>query len=352
VLNKDRGYHQFLVEIAQKRLESIPLLRDRKFTNIKSILSPVEDLEREAINLAKNKPNKIYQLFSKSLPTSQLDKVRHPDNPLMELLNFIWLTRGVSPEYTAAAMKDYLAKKKTQGGIKYRLDYRDKYKLSLMFLLCSIYRKPKLYYSFNTFAFLSSGIVGHFIELCHRSFEFANWGDEELLVKGEISQDSQSQAAAEFSKDELHQVTRIENYGGQISRFVNNIGNIFRDCHLDWGMRYPETNQFALNLEALQNEELKKAMKAAIKWSVIQKKRKIQRKGPGEHLQDTYTINRIFAPSFQISYRTRGGKSISLNEARLGEIIRLDDINTSKFIPKKKPSKDAGKSEHRTLFPK
>lgn len=352
VLNKNRGFHQFLLEIAKKRLESVSTFRERNLTNIKVMLGNEENLEQEAKELVRKKPNKTYEHFLRrvKVPKDQLDKVRHPDNPLMELLNFIWLTRGVSAQNTAQSMRDYLEGNKTPEAAKYHMDYINKYKLSLMFLLCSIYRKPKSYYSFNTFAFLSSGIVGHFIELCRRSFVIASWADDRLETVGEISPEFQSQAASEFSKDELHLVGRIETYGGYIYRFVNNIGNVFRDCHLDIRMRYPETNQFAMTLEAIHDDDLKKTMKAAIRWSVVQKKPKIQRKGPGEHLRDTYTINRAFAPSFQISYRTRGGKSIELNESRLKELVESEDVVTAAYFTRH-PIGVKSADNQETLFP-
>lgn len=352
-LNKDKGFHKFLAEISKKRLESIDVLRERGFTDIKSILAKDENLEDEAIELAKNKPNKIYEYFSKKVPKEDLERVRYRDNPLLELLNFIWLTRGVSPEKTYKSMCDYLGKKKTEDSAKYETDYIHKYKLSLMFLLCSIYKQHKLYYSFNTFAFLSSGIVGHFIELCRRSFAIAGWGDDQLFEEGKISKASQSQAARDFSIDEIHQISRIEIYGGEISRFIRNIGNIFRAYHLDFNMRYPETNQFALNLDTIKDKDLQKSMRAAIKWSVIQRKPKMQRTAPGDpHLEVTYIINRIFAPSFQLSYRTRGGKSVSLNEERLAELMLKDDIDTSKYLPKRNtPHEDVSKDLSASLFP-
>jgi len=126
-------------------------------------------------------------------------------------------------------MNDYLNKDKdSSDGQKYRRDYIDKYKLSLTFLLCSIYRKNKQYYSFNTFSYLSSGIVGHFIELCRKSFSIADWGDnEKLLSEGIIKNDFQNKAATDFSNSEKLQIGRIEKYGGLVSRFIENIGNVF-----------------------------------------------------------------------------------------------------------------------------
>ncbi|MFY9620286.1 MAG: hypothetical protein WAQ99_10805 [Pyrinomonadaceae bacterium] len=351
VLNKDLGYHRFLDEVARKRLEAVPTLKEKGFTEIRSIFSQEENLEQEAVELVKGKPDRAYKEFLKRVPRDRMDLVRYQKNPLMELLNFIWLERGVAPEKTLKAMQDYLSKRRTDDAAKYRLDYVDKYKLSLMFLLCSIYKKPKQYYSFNTFAFLSSGIVGNFIELCRRAFAIAGWEDEQLETLGRVSKSFQSQAARDFSTDQLHQISRIEDYGGQISRFVKNIGNVFRDYHLDPKLRYPETNQFAMDLDSIQDRKLGAAMKAAIKWSVIQRKPNLQSKNPGEHLEDLYTINRIFAPSFQISYRTRGGKSISLTEQMIADLMESEDVDTSQYMPRRTPVSESSDKAHPSLFP-
>lgn len=352
IVNKSSGYHDFLCEISRKRLEAIQLLNERGYTNIKTILGESEDLEKEAIELAKSKPNKIYDHFSKRLKKEDLDKVRCPQNPLIELLNFIWLTRGISPELTRKSMDDYLNKvKDSPDGKKYQMDYINKYKLSLTFLLCSIYKKNKQYYSFNTFAFLSSGIVGHFIELCRRSFSIADFGDSDtLLNKGSINKDFQNKAAIEFSNSEKQQIGRIETYGGFIAKFIDNTGNIFRGFHLDFQMRYPETNQFAINIDSIQSSELKKAFNAAVRWTVIQRKSKMQRTGPSESLQDLYTINRIFSPSFQISYRTRGGRSISLNEASLKKFMYDDNISIRDYLIIDDSSTDQNEKNQPNLF--
>jgi hypothetical protein len=155
------------------------------------------------------------------------------------------------------------------------------------------------------------------------------------VLGGKISKESQSQAERDFSKDEKLQISRIEVYGGKLSRFVNNLGNIFSEYHLDFSMRYPETNQFAMNIDTIQDADLRNAMKSAIRWSVIQRKPKLQRPGPSENLQDTYTINRIFAPTFQLSYRTRGGKSVVLTEEKLAELMARDTIDISNYMPKR-----------------
>lgn len=334
IVSKSSGYQEFLCEISKKRLESIPALKDKGFTNIRQILGESENLEQEAIDLAKSKPNKIYEHFVKKFSKEDLEKVRYPENPLIELLNFIWISRGVSSTQTLKSMNDYLNKvKDSKDGEKYYMDYINKYKLSLTFLLCSIYRNNKQYYSFNTFAYLSSGIVGHFLELCRRSFAIADWGDNyKLLTDGQIKKEHQNKAAIDFSNSEKQQIGRIETYGGLISKFIENIGNIFRAYHLDFQMRYPETNQFAINVESIQEPQLRDALKAAIRWTIIQRKPKMQRSGPSESLRDIYTINRIFSPNFQITYRTRGGKSILLDEDKLKIMMLSDKVNIGDYL--------------------
>jgi hypothetical protein len=351
ISSQNSDYPKFLAEIAKKRLEHVRTLREAGFVDIKKFLSVREDLEQEARDLVKNDPNRVFNQFLKSsgVPKKELEKVRCLDNPLIELLNMIWLMRGVSADETRQAMRDFLDGRKTKGAKKYRLDYVDKYKLSLMFLLCSIYRKEKQYYSFNTFSFLSSGIVGQFIELCRRSFANAEWRDRDaLLENGTISREDQTRAARDCSVAEKQQISRIEDYGGTISRFIEKIGNIFRAFHADHKLRYPEVNQFATNIEALSDKNLQYAMQAAIKWSVIQKKRTMHRSGPGEPLQDIYAVNRIFSPSFQISYRTRGGKSVALNEKQLEDLMSDKALVISNYTPKDGILKDSASGK---LFP-
>lgn len=239
----------------------------------------------------------------------------------------------MSADEVKAVMEDYLKGKKAEKANKYRMDYVDKYKLSLMFLLCSIYRKHKKYYSFNTFAFLSSGIVGNFIELCRGAFQYAEFENKDLLIKkGEISIEQQTKAASDFSEAELREINRIESYGGYIHKFVNNLGNIFRDFHTDIKIRYPETNQFSPDIDNLPEQEFKNAFKAAIMWSVVQKKPRIQQPTPGKHLKDIYTINRIFSPSFQISYRTRGGYSVKLTALDILKLMTEENVSSKDYL--------------------
>lgn len=334
VILKDKGYHDFLKEVSKKRLESVKIFKENGKSDITEFLSKSEDLEKEALELVVKNPGKHFSHFKKSLKDSDINTIKYRENPLLELLNILWILRGVPANETKAAMEDYLKGDiKGEKANKYRMDYVDKYKLSLMFLLCSIYRKQKKYYSFNTFSFLSSGIVGNFIELCRVAFQYAEFENKDLLIKeGKISKEQQTKAALDFSVSELQQINRIESYGGYIYKFINNIGNIFRDFHKDEKIRYPETNQFSPDIDNLSDQKFKDAFKAAIKWSVVQKKPNIQQPTPGKHLKDIYTINRIYSPSFQISYRTRGGYSVKLTALDIIKFMTEENVSSKNYL--------------------
>ncbi|MFC1910661.1 hypothetical protein ACFLXC_05185, partial [Chloroflexota bacterium] len=201
-LTRNEDYRSFLLDVARRRLASSPLLTSKNYLDIEGFLGVREDLEEEALKLV-GKPTGVPKHFEllKSTATGILSvadarrAIARPDRPLVEMMNIVWLLRGKNLEETRLAMSEFIAGEKTQLSQKYRNDYTNKYKLSLMFLLISQYRKHKMYYSFNTFCFLSSGIVGNFIELCRRSFQYAIFNNrEELLEKGRISADLQDRA--------------------------------------------------------------------------------------------------------------------------------------------------------------
>lgn len=338
LLLKAKGYNEFLKEVAKKRLNNVNIFREFGRTDITEFLGLSEDLEAEAIELVAKNPNKHFDYFKEHLAKANLELLRYPKNPLLELLNILWFIRGKSEIEINKAMNGYLKRNYKQDlAEKYRLDYVDKYKLSLTFLLCSIHRKNKMYYSFNTFSFLSSGIVGNFIELCRRAFKYAEFEENErLLQEFKITKEQQNKAAIDCSESELEQLVRIENDGGYIYRLILNLGNIFRDFHKDEKIKYPETNQFSIDINSLEEHKFKQAFESSIKWSAIQRKPKLQQPAPGKHLKDIYTLNRIFSPSFQISHRTRGGFSIELSSKSLQDLMLSEKISSRDFMPKEK----------------
>lgn len=320
----NKGYRDYLLRIAEKRLSATPIFKQKQYTDIRKILGSMENPEEEARDIVKGNTDRIFDFYKiKGKPKRKLLECK--DNPLLQVLNCLWFIRGNSPKDINKAMNDYKDKKNSELAKKYHRDYIDKYKLSLTFIVCTIYRKPKSYYSFNTFAFVSSGIVGHFIELCRRSFQLAEFEQQEtLLNEGVINSKVQAEAAKEQASSELQQIRRVEKHGHYLYHFILNLGNIFSLYHKDPKIRYPEMNQFTVDKDMLSTD-MKAAFESGLKWSLVQRKKVLQKSTPGKSKGDLYTINRIFAPVFEISYRTRGGINEDFSPAEILSMMTVPD---------------------------
>lgn len=338
-LVKDKKYRDFLLDVARKRLESVSFFKDRNLTDISQILGDKEGLEQEAIGLVGNRKNHFSILGAEGINLAQEElKGLMCNNPLLEMLNILWVLRGKKPEYVSKIMNDYLNNIKTPDCNKYSRDYVDKYKLSLMFLLVSYYKSRKMYYSFNTFCFLSSGIVGTFLELCRKSFECAAFQSEEFILNPRsITPKAQTEAALEYATSELDGIRRIPEHGNQLFTLAMNLGNAFRLYHRDLYLRYPETNQFYIDQASISDEITGKVFRSALRWSIIQKKSVLQQSSPGAQRGEVYTLNRVYAPAFGISYRTRGGYSHSA-----GDIDRLFKEIVQHELKSRKPKRHLG----------
>lgn len=344
--SKSSGYQQFLREIARKRLEKVPIFKERGLTDICYFLGEKEDLENEALSIVDGKPKKIDHFFKSKFPSLKNVDLPPNNSPLLRMLGFLWIVRGEMPEVTERAiyeLENLEKKSRSEAANKLQYDLVNKYRLSLTIILASIYRKQKLYYSFNTFSYLSSGIVGHFIELCRYAFRYAEFESKDKCVDEPISNNLQATASREVAFDELQQVKRIEKHGGRLYRLAENLGSIFRKYHLDLKIRYPETNQFSLDESDLDGES-KSAFDAALMWSVIQKKPRLQQSAPGAKKTELYTLNRIFSPIFEISYRTRGGISEAYG---CNDFIRL--ISEENVPPRRALETNPPESRQNTL---
>ena len=216
------------------------------------------------------------------------------------------LLHGKSLDYVKTAYLDYLNKRKSTEAKKFSDDYDNKYKLSFVFVLCSIYkREKKAYYGFNDYCYISSGIIGSFIELCRRAFDIAYFRNSATLCDGKISKDVQTDAAYEYAYAERDMICRIAEKGRKLSIFINNLGNSFSYIHRDIYIRYPETNMFPTENDLC--EDNKELLELACKWSLIFKKPNMHHSSAQNTAYDMYILNRVFSPAFKISYRTRGG---------------------------------------------
>ena len=325
--NNNTQYFKLVKRIADRRLAYVPMFEKMSITDV---LGHEEDLVSEAKAIVNGKTkhleiylNEINKKQNSNLSIDSLISIRN-ENPLLEMECLRLLLHGKDLQYVEKALSDYMQKANTPEAVKFSNDYDNKYKLSFVFVLCSIYKKEKKdYYSFNDFCYLSSGIIGSFIELCRRAFDLAYFRDYQSLQSGKISKEVQTDAAYDYSNAEYSMISRIFDGGKNLEVFINNIGNAFSCIHKDIFLRYPETNMFPITLEL--SDENKKLIEIACKWSLIFKKSNKQR-APGKKSNDIYILSRVFSPYFNISYRTRGG----LNPIK----TITDDYFSTDFNPK------------------
>lgn len=332
-------YIQFLKGIAEKRLMSVPYFSERGMTDLSLFLGEREDPVNEAKQIIKGKSihfdvykeeiKKKYKekKWKYTITDEQYNALRYPDNPLFEMQNLRMLLKPYKYEFVLKAFRDYIDGIKSEESKKYKNDYQNKYKLAYVFVLRSIYRvENKKYYGVTDFAYMSSGIAGMFIELCRCAFQYAYFSERDELLKGRISPEIQTRAAKDVGKTELDQIKRINKVGNQVYNFAINVGRSFIVDHIDKRIKYVETNQLSLNSSLLENGTFEKSVfDAAVMWSVIQKKKDLQQAGIGKDDEEIYILNRIFAPVFNISARTRGGKNLELDAEKFKRFIAKEE---------------------------
>ncbi len=349
-------YKKFALEISQKRLESVEVFRENGLCDINNILGKNENFDEEAEQVVKG-GKKHFKLIREFYSPEMMDDVIHElscSNKLMEMYNILRVLRGEDYKKTASLCREYQSLRENgQSGTagnnelhKYYLDYSNKYRVALLYMLLTIYGEQKLYYSVNTFLRLSSGSINDFISLCRNTFKQIN---EKMLqeIRGgeQISPRIQTYASLDTAEDQRRKVSMSNRFGKEMYTFIDNMGSIFEEYHRDMQARYPETNQFAFaNENEIRNDDRMNAYFVELinSGAVIRKQRR-QMISVGKTRGAVYQLNRIYAPIYQYSYRTRGGFNV---------IIGRDDFETmlKKSIDPKKYIGNNSWSEQCNLF--
>ncbi|MFC4636009.1 hypothetical protein ACFO3O_19020 [Dokdonia ponticola] len=328
--HRNKKYKEFLNDMCRKRIKHVNPNLTEDFLQIQNYLMRDENLNNEIANLSvKNKSKKILkQYLRRKISDKDLILLQNSDNLLMEMLNIIWYNR--SEEITSAqindAMNSYLRDGESPLKKKYKLDYADKYRYTLTLLILSALKTKKSFYSFNTFSYISNNNPRFFINLCAETFQEAYFTKGKLFITDlPISESIQSEAAYSNAKNELKEAGKISKFGSQIRRFILNIGNTFKNWQTDPKARYPETNQFSVDLDRLTPAS-RSAFMECLKWSIIIEKENLQRVTPGSPLNQIYTLNKIFCPLFSISYRTRGGYNMQISPEQMSDLFLENDF--------------------------
>lgn len=349
------SYKKYFAEIARKRLRQNTFFNNCE--DITSILGDSENLDEECLELSKGRNNHIKYILSsrkdldKEDVASVISIISNPGNPIAESLNSLWVVRNKkdnpidSAKKAAQAMNDYFSGVKNAESKKYKLDYSDKYRYSIVCLLATIYKKHKMYYSFNTITFLSNGNTRTFINICRLIISNAMFYEREnFLETAMVSKKVQNQAICEFANSEFNSICSIISSGNYIRNLILNIGNVFAEYHRDKLIRYPETNQFVFDKLELP-KHVCSVIDIAESWSMIIRKEKTQRVSVSiDKKGDIYYINKAFCPIFGISYRTRGGFNVEFEADELEQMIT--SLGTINKLPSKSKAKNKKKNLH------
>lgn len=360
-ITEPKKFQQFIKSVAEKRLISSRFFADNKLLDIEKLLGVREDWVEEARNAVKNRPEQLFELLKLSNSKkgdidSIINAIQFPDNPLIEMLNILWINRGRTSTETHDAMQAYNnssnkleLRNRDKLAYKYMLDYSMKYKYSSLFVLLAYYKVPKKYYSFTTFSYLASGSVNDFISLCRNTFARLDKKClNDLQINGRIPIEYQDKGAQDSAMEQLDKIRLCEDSGMEMYTFVMNMGGVFNYYHRDAAMQYPETNQFAFENEAEieYRDLLCNIKKYMIKWGVIEKKPRKQSISIGKRKGDIYILNRLITPIFQISYRTRGGYNFIV-ETKIFERMLFNNVEAKEIIQfgKKKAAIDKTKKQ-------
>lgn len=358
-LLKDRKINDikpYFIEIAKKRFSLYQEFCDE---DIHDIFGATENLDWEAKEISRGKKDHIFQILKTNTDLSSNNKLLYEvasiiecdENPIAEMLNALWVIRSKEDKlYAAKSTKDIMTAAFSRANIndkeikKYKSDYNNKYRYSLVTLMCSIYKKTKLYYSLNTICHLSNSNARMFINFCRAIFNDALFYERDQFFKTKkISAQIQSKAIHEVSQEEFKNVCSIIQHGNKIRNLVQNLGNVFSDYSRDKKVRYPETNQFIFDYDNL-DREYQRIIDIADNWAVILKRQKVQRVTAGIPRKGyIYYINRSYAPIFNISYRTRGGVNVNYTK---DEIEQMCNGQTLIFKLDKNIEKDVEKNKN------
>lgn len=348
-----KGLKDYLAGIAQKRLEAfegITIPHD-----IVHILGEKENLDNECIQVTDGRDRHLYDVLKTNQRIRTDDKLCEDivriiscnNNIIATTLCALWVARSEGEDlreyaaFAADAMTACFEKKDHPKKDKFKSDYNDKYRYAITCLICSLYKKDKEYYSFNTICYLSEGNARTFINLVKAIISDAMFYERKsFLNKGDISVKSQSRAIREFSLAEFNSVCSIIQRGQEIKSLILRIGEVLAEYHKDKLVRYPETTQFVYHFEEL-SEPAQEVIRTAEGWGLIKKRKEKQRLSASVNQEGFLcALNRVFSPIFNISYRIRGGVNVIFSSEEIDNMINGAHISklTSDSNPSKKRS--------------
>jgi len=212
-------------------------------------------------------------------------------------------------------------------------EYRNKLEMAAVFRLLRKREtvqgrrsRKKTYAGFETYTYLSSGIIRIFLNLAGMAFYKAE--EEGINVKqgGKIPIDHQTWASYVVSKAWLEKIpANLEEYGDKMYQFIVDIGDIFRE-RLLYHSTEPETLTISLtdpyNLEP--DSILNLLLSHSIKESILCQRMETSSMKPKQSNKiksKEYVMNRIYSPMLEISYRPRWPRGSRFSTSELSSLL-------------------------------
>lgn len=274
-------------------------------------------------NLFDHSKRKNYQELLIKICSSLMQIEGYKNDGIREILE-----EPKGPEMTQYEIDEEIKKTRVNAGQEFKSEkireYRNKLQVAAIFRLLRERRKVegrksrrKICAGFETYSYLSSGIIRIFLNLVGMALYKAE--NEQIDVKNgeKIPVDHQSWAAYTVSKAWLEKIPEnydFMGYGEQIYQFIVDIGDILRERLLNHPTE-PEslciTLSDPINLNKEQNAILSDIFAYCERESIFYKRKETSAYKPkhAESRAREYILNRIYSPVLGLSYRTRWGRN-------------------------------------------
>ena len=311
-------YHNLLKAICKKRFEQAGVepgpdgqWHDIEFYlgkyDVRAEIDALTKATRREVPYKKMLKQIVYDEVSDEQEAKRLYEILgENDNPLLNRLHLCILLRQKPHKRSVRELAEIFQEWKARGNQVYKEWLHDA-QLGLVFLLARDHRRHKMYFGFDVFSMLSSGIVRYFLELCLHTFEFASAEgfsfDSPRLIEMEI----QTKAARYVSRYKVDDIETYSPHGRRLKKFILILGGVFEALHKHkkTTLGEPEPNHFHTKTLELESED-STILDSAVMWAALQERIPTKEKQADLSLEaEEYHLNHIYCPYFEISYRRK-----------------------------------------------
>nr|CBA32678.1 hypothetical protein Csp_D33350 [Curvibacter putative symbiont of Hydra magnipapillata] len=195
----------------------------------------------------------------------------------------------------------------------------------LFYLYIGLPRRANLLYAgFDRFCSLASPNLRFFQELCHVAFllnQEQQGSVQSTALSVDVPVELQAEAAEQVSETFLNEILRLGLQGTQLLEIMRRLGRLFEAAHRRPSQSEVEINHFSIDESDRVglSKESKDLITQAKIWSVFYEEQDTKNKSNYDLVQTDIIPNRIFCPSFGISYRKK--KKLTLTAAQVNTIM-------------------------------